>query len=73
MTLQDVVEIVETLSRKEQAELMHILVDKIAENDSDEKHKNSLSALRGLGAENWENISVDEYIRKLRDEWDHRP
>jgi len=29
--------------------------------------------LHGLGKEIWEGIDAQEYVNKLRAEWDHRP
>ncbi|HET8627927.1 MAG TPA: hypothetical protein VFL91_10935 [Thermomicrobiales bacterium] len=35
-------------------------------------HERSLLELEGLGAELWQGIDAQEYVRKLREEWDHR-
>jgi hypothetical protein len=37
-----------------------------------EPPKRSIMELHGLGAEIWEGIDTQEYVRQLRDEWDHR-
>ncbi len=33
----------------------------------------SIMELHGLGAEIWEGVDAQEYVNKLREEWDHRP
>jgi hypothetical protein len=33
----------------------------------------SITELRGLGKEVWHGIDGQEYVNKLRDEWDERP
>jgi hypothetical protein len=35
--------------------------------------KRSILELEGLGAELWQGIDAQEYVDKLREEWDHRP
>ncbi len=35
--------------------------------------KHSVLELEGLGAEIWEGIDAQEYVDRLRQEWDHRP
>jgi hypothetical protein len=33
----------------------------------------SLMELHGLGKEIWEGIDAQDYVKHLREEWDHRP
>ena len=33
----------------------------------------SLLELEGLGAEIWQGVDAQAYVRGLREEWDHRP
>lgn len=33
----------------------------------------SITELRGLGKEVWQGLDGQQYVNKLRDEWDHRP
>lgn len=40
---------------------------------SNDNSRHSLLALEGLGAEIWEGIDAQEFVNKLRSEWDHRP
>ena len=35
--------------------------------------KRSIMELHGLGAESWKDIDAQDYIKELREEWDHRP
>ncbi len=37
-----------------------------------EEPKHSIMELHGLGAEIWQGIDAQEYVNKLRQEWDHR-
>jgi hypothetical protein len=39
----------------------------------DEQKTRSLMELEGVGAELWEGVDAQEYVNKLREEWDHRP
>jgi hypothetical protein len=71
MTLQDIIQEIPKLSTQERKDLIHLLVDSLAETDEPKTH--SLSELRGLGADIWQGIDAQTYIDQLRDEWDHRP
>lgn len=33
----------------------------------------SLMELHGLGKEIWEGVDAQDYVNRLREEWDHRP
>ena len=33
----------------------------------------SLLELEGVGAEIWQGVDAQSYVRSLREEWDHRP
>jgi hypothetical protein len=33
----------------------------------------SLMELHGLGKEIWESVDAQDYVNRLREEWDHRP
>lgn len=35
--------------------------------------KHSLMELHGLGAEIWQGVDAQEYVNRLRQEWDQRP
>lgn len=34
-------------------------------------HRATLSSLRGLGKEIWKGVEPKDYIKRLRDEWNH--
>jgi hypothetical protein len=36
------------------------------------RHRRSILELAGLGKEIWEGVDAQEYVNKLRDEWDER-
>ena len=59
------------------AERMHLLALIAADlvNESEfvvERPKHNIMEFHGLGKEIWEGIDAQEYINKLRDEWDQR-
>jgi hypothetical protein len=41
--------------------------------DTVEGPKRSIMELHGLGAEIWNGVDAQNYVDKLRGEWDHRP
>jgi hypothetical protein len=56
-------------------ERLHLLA-KVAQGlakDIAQPPKRSLLELEGLGAEIWTGIDAQEYVNKLREEWDDRP
>jgi hypothetical protein len=59
------------LSLQERRELIRLLNDTVADEANTQEH--SILELAGLGAEIWEGIDPQEYIRQLRSEWDDRP
>ena len=44
----------------------------ITATESERAPRRSLMELEGLGKEIWEGVDAAEYIRELRDEWNHR-
>lgn len=66
---------IKPLSHKEQIKLLAKMAEELA-NDKEEiesSKERSIMELHGLGAEIWEGIDAQEYVDKLRDEWEHRP
>jgi hypothetical protein len=53
--------------------LLEITARELAATDIENRQKRSLLELEGLGAEIWQGIDAQEYVNKLRQEWDHRP
>ncbi len=66
---------IKPLTPEEQLKLMAKMAEELA-NGKDKveiSEKRSLLELEGLGAEIWEGVDAQEYVDKLRDEWEHRP
>jgi hypothetical protein len=42
------------------------------ESGDDVRQRHSIPELDGLGREIWEGVGRDEYVKKLRDEWEER-
>jgi hypothetical protein len=63
-------EYVEYLSREEQIELLRLLMDKLDAPSTQKKQPGRLSELAGLGAEIWDGVDPDEYVRRERESWD---
>ena len=65
---------IKPLPSHEQLKLVELIARKMARNRDVTKHpKRSIMELHGLGAEIWEGVDAQEYVNKLREEWDHRP
>ncbi len=80
MSLQAIIEEVQTLSLDEQKQLIKVLVDIVSEPASQMASQlahepapktRSLRELRGLGKAVWAGIDAQEYIDQQRDEWDN--
>jgi hypothetical protein len=54
---------------QERKELVKLLVDSLDTLPSTLQQR-KLSELRGLGKEIWEGVDAQEYVNRLRDEWD---
>lgn len=71
MTLQEIIDEVQALSRDEQKQLMKLLVDIVSEpTNKSTVSPRSLRELRGLGKEIWAGIDAQEYIDQERETWD---
>ena len=66
MTIQEI----PTLTVEERKTLMLALVDSFVEPATPKQH--SIRELEGLGAEIWQGIDAQEYVNKLRSEWNNR-
>jgi hypothetical protein len=65
---------IKLLPSHEQLKLVELIARKMARDRDAATHpKRSIMELHGLGAEIWEGIDAQEYVNKLREEWDHRP
>jgi len=57
----------------EQLRLAALIAGQLANKRLEAKPGRSILELEGLGAENPVGMDAQEYVRKLREEWDHRP
>ena len=66
---------IKPLPRDEQLKLLAKMARELAngKEENEPSEKRSLLELEGLGAEIWEGVDAQEYVNKLRDEWEHRP
>ena len=61
------------LPADERLRLVELISHDLAEAEKGESGKRSILELHGLGAEIWNGIDAQEYVDKVRDEWEHRP
>jgi hypothetical protein len=63
---------VRMLPAAKRLELVALIVSELASEHVTiaDQPRHSLSELRGLGKEIWEGIDAQEYVNRLRDEWD---
>jgi hypothetical protein len=75
MTLKQLYEReIKSLPPSERLKLVALIASELArEIEESARPKRSLMELHGLGAEIWQGIDAQEYVNKLRAEWDHRP
>ena len=73
LTLEDIVREVRTLPIAERKRLIGLIVDTLTDQPSPLPPKRSILEFEGVGAEIWQGIDTQEYVNKLRDEWDNRP
>jgi hypothetical protein len=71
MSITEIMKQAQTLSPQERKELVKLLVDTL--DVSGESKPRRLSELRGLGKEIWQGIDPQDYVTRLRSEWDERP
>ncbi len=71
LSLTQIADEIRSLSVEERKQLIALIVDSLTEPQPDEEH--SILELEGLGAEIWQGIDAQEYVNRLRSEWDHRP
>ena len=62
---------IKPLPREQQRLLLDVLRNQL-ENVDDNGHTHSILDLHGLGKEIWQDIDAEEYVRKLRGEWEER-
>jgi len=62
---------IKPLPREQQVQLLDLLQAEL-ENGDDNGQRRSILELHGLGKEIWQGVDSNEYVRKLRDEWEDR-
>ncbi len=70
LSLTQIAEEVRSLSIEERKQLITLIVDSLT-GPTGEEH--SILELEGLGAEIWQGIDAQEYVNRLRSEWNDRP
>ncbi|MFL6228374.1 MAG: hypothetical protein ACJ741_06310 [Pyrinomonadaceae bacterium] len=66
---------IKPLPLEDRLRLLALLAQGLAGNEpqAEARPKRSILELHGLGAEIWEGVDAQEYVNRLREEWDHRP
>ena len=64
-------EYIKPLPREQQLLLLDILQTELR-NGEDRGEHHSILELHGLGKEIWQGVDPNEYVRRLREEWDER-
>ena len=73
MTIAEILHQAKTLSVQERKELVKLLVDSLDVPEAAPRQQRRLSELRGMGKEIWEDSDAQDYVSRLRSEWDERP
>ena len=73
MTMAEILHQAKTLSMQERKELVKLLIESLDVPDAAPRQQRHLSELRGLGKEIWQGIDAQEYVNRLRNEWNERP
>jgi hypothetical protein len=68
-TYENALQIAESLSPEDRRRLLEELTTRAAK-DASAEPRHSILALRGLGAEIWEGIDAQEYVKHERASWD---
>ncbi len=69
LTYEDYVKGIQTLKPEEQLNLIELLSLRLKKTAAKKSKKHSILELEGLGAEIWEGIDVQNYIKKERESW----
>ncbi len=64
---------IKSLTPEDQLLLLKLIVSGLAEGAVEPKKKHSVLEFAGAGAHNPIGMDAQEYVDKLREEWDHRP
>jgi len=70
LTYEDYVRGVDNLDPEQQLSLVELLSANLKKHLGKKSGKHKVTELDGLGAEIWNDVDVQEYIRKERSSWD---
>lgn len=70
MTLQEIVQEFRSLSMPERKQLIKLLVDSLTDPQSEPPKTHSVLEFEGIAAHLADEIDPQEYVNRLRDEWD---
>ncbi|MFZ4813850.1 MAG: hypothetical protein ACOYL5_04885 [Phototrophicaceae bacterium] len=70
MSVAEIMQQVRQLPLEARKELVKQVVDELAISP---KPKRRISEFYGVGAHQYDGTDAQEYVRQLREEWDHRP
>jgi hypothetical protein len=74
MTVETILEEIRALSVAERKRLIGAIVDTLTESSAQPAgKKRSILEFEGVGAEMWQGIDAQEYVNRLRNEWDDPP
>ncbi len=68
--IQKVITDIKGLKKTQRAEVLKTLIRMMDKPSRLSKRKPKLTDLAGLGKEIWKGVNPDEYVRKLRAEWE---
>ena len=69
LTYEDYVRGIDKLETEQQLNLVELLSAKLKKQLGRKAGKHKITELEGLGAEVWENVDIQEYIREERNSW----
>ncbi|MFN8380244.1 MAG: hypothetical protein U0452_16415 [Anaerolineae bacterium] len=73
MTLDAMMTVIRAMPVEERKRLINLIVDTLTETEGSSAYQpRRLLEYEGVGAEIWSGVDAQEYVNKLRDEWDRR-
>lgn len=73
MTLDAMMVVIRAMPVEERKRLISLIVDTLTEAETPAPRTQSILDFEGAGAELWAGVDAQEYVNKLRDEWDKSP
>jgi hypothetical protein len=71
MTLEQIAREARALPVEQRKQLISLIVDSLTEPDADQQ-EHSILEIEGIGAGLWQGVNAQEYVDRLRSEWDER-